>query len=69
MSTETSSGTGPDQTKEMTIREAIRLALREELERDDDVFVMGEDVGKFGGVYEVTGDLVEQFVEIGRAHV
>ncbi|WP_148412961.1 alpha-ketoacid dehydrogenase subunit beta [Haloferax sp. KTX1] len=63
MSTETESGTGPDQTREMTIREAIRLALREELDRDDDVFVMGEDVGKFGGVYEVTGDLVEQFGE------
>ena len=63
MSTETSTGTGPEKTQEMTIREAIRLAMREELERDPDVFVMGEDVGKFGGVYEVTGDLVEQFGE------
>lgn len=48
----------------MTIREAIRLTLREGLERDDDVFVMGEDIGKFGSIYRVTGDLVEQFDEI-----
>ncbi|KAB1197101.1 MULTISPECIES: alpha-ketoacid dehydrogenase subunit beta [Haloferax] len=63
MSTETSSGSGPAQTEEMTFREAIRLALREEMERDEDVFMMGEDVGKFGGVFEVTGDLVEDFGE------
>ncbi|WP_416838862.1 alpha-ketoacid dehydrogenase subunit beta [Haloferax sp. DFSO52] len=63
MSTETSTGSGPSDTKEMTVREAIRLALREEMNRDDDVFLMGEDVGKFGGVFEVTGDLVEDFGE------
>jgi pyruvate dehydrogenase E1 component beta subunit len=63
MSTETTSGSGPAQTEEMTVREAIRLALREELERDEDVFVVGEDVGKFGGVFDVTGDLVEDFGE------
>ncbi len=45
----------------MTVREAIRLALREELERDEDVYLMGEDVGRFGGVLEVTGDLYEEF--------
>ncbi|MDT3433334.1 alpha-ketoacid dehydrogenase subunit beta [Haloarcula sp. 1CSR25-25] len=45
----------------MTVREAIRQALREELERDEDVFLMGEDVGLFGGVLEVTGDLYEEF--------
>ncbi|MEF8791424.1 MAG: alpha-ketoacid dehydrogenase subunit beta [Haloarculaceae archaeon] len=49
------------QTEAMTVREAIRSALREELERDEDVYVMGEDVGRFGGVLEVTGDLWEEF--------
>ncbi|WP_312615891.1 alpha-ketoacid dehydrogenase subunit beta [Haloarcula sp. 1CSR25-25] len=50
-----------EQTETMTVREAIRQALREELERDEDVFLMGEDVGLFGGVLEVTGDLYEEF--------
>jgi len=52
-----------EQTETMTVREAIRQALREELERDEDVYVMGEDVGLFGGVLEVTGDLFEEFGE------
>jgi pyruvate/2-oxoglutarate/acetoin dehydrogenase E1 component len=51
------------ETTSMTIREAIREALREELRRDEDVYVMGEDVGVFGGVLEVTGDLYEEFGE------
>ena len=50
-------------TEELTVREAIREALREELERDEDVYIMGEDVGVMGGVLEVTGDLYEQFGE------
>ena len=50
-----------EQTETMTVRESIRQALREELERDDDVYVIGEDVGAFGGVLEVTGDLYEEF--------
>jgi pyruvate/2-oxoglutarate/acetoin dehydrogenase E1 component len=52
-----------EQTETMTVREAIRQALREELERDEDVYIMGEDVGLFGGVLEVTGDLFEEFGE------
>ncbi len=52
-----------DQTETMTVREAIREALREEMRRDEDVYVMGEDVGRFGGVLEVTGDLFEEFGE------
>ncbi|WP_248909866.1 alpha-ketoacid dehydrogenase subunit beta [Halocatena marina] len=51
------------QTETMTVRESIRLALREELRRDEDVYIMGEDVGLFGGVLEVTGDLFEEFGE------
>ncbi|WP_435335926.1 alpha-ketoacid dehydrogenase subunit beta [Haloarchaeobius sp. TZWWS8] len=51
------------ETERMTVRESIRLALREELRRDEDVYVMGEDVGAFGGVLEVTGDLIDEFGE------
>ncbi|NHN46212.1 alpha-ketoacid dehydrogenase subunit beta [Halostella sp. JP-L12] len=51
------------QTETRTVREAIRQALREEMERDEDVYVMGEDVGLFGGVLEVTGGLYEEFGE------
>ena len=51
------------ETETMTVREAIRQGLREELERDEDVYVMGEDVGLFGGVLEVTGGLYEEFGE------
>ncbi|NUB91704.1 alpha-ketoacid dehydrogenase subunit beta [Haloterrigena sp. SYSU A558-1] len=50
-----------EETETMTVREAIRMALREELQRDEDVYLMGEDVGKFGGVLEVTGGLWEEF--------
>jgi pyruvate/2-oxoglutarate/acetoin dehydrogenase E1 component len=63
MSTETQAGGDVSDTETMTIREAIREALREELARDEDVFIMGEDVGRFGGVLSVTGDLVETFGE------
>ncbi|RKD97571.1 alpha-ketoacid dehydrogenase subunit beta [Halopiger aswanensis] len=49
------------ETETMTVREAIRQGLREELERDEDVYLMGEDVGRFGGVLEVTGGLWEEF--------
>ena len=45
----------------MTYREAIRLALREELARDQRVFVMGEEVGVFGGAYKVTAGLLDEF--------
>ena len=45
----------------MTYREAIRLALREELARDERVFVIGEDVGKFGGAMAVTKGLFDEF--------
>jgi len=45
----------------MTYREALRLALREELQRDPRVFVMGEEVGVFDGAYKVTAGLLEEF--------
>ncbi|WP_168119225.1 alpha-ketoacid dehydrogenase subunit beta [Paenibacillus sp. HB172176] len=43
--------------------EAIRLAMKEEMERDEDVFVLGEDVGAKGGVFTTTKGLSEQFGE------
>jgi pyruvate/2-oxoglutarate/acetoin dehydrogenase E1 component len=42
-------------------REAVSEALREEMTRDDRVFVMGEDVGKMGGVFQATANLYETF--------
>jgi pyruvate dehydrogenase E1 component beta subunit len=52
---------GPTGTTEMTYREALRIALREELGRDERVFVMGEEVGLFEGSYKVTAGLLEEF--------
>ena len=43
--------------------QAINLALREEMERDDRVVLLGEDVGKDGGVFRVTDGLLEIFGE------
>jgi pyruvate dehydrogenase E1 component beta subunit len=45
----------------MTYREALRLAMRQEMERDDRVFVMGEEVGVFDGSYKVTAGLLDEF--------
>lgn len=43
--------------------DAIRLAMKEEMARDEDVFVLGEDVGYKGGVFTTTKGLLEQFGE------
>jgi len=45
----------------ITYREAVRLALKEEMARDDSVFIIGEDVGAFGGAMAVTKGLYEAF--------
>jgi len=45
----------------MTYREAIRQAIREALQRDPRVFLMGEDVGRYGGCYAVSKGLLEEF--------
>ena len=47
--------------RELTCREAIREALREEMRRDDRVFVMGEDVAVYGGIFKVTEGLLADF--------
>jgi pyruvate/2-oxoglutarate/acetoin dehydrogenase E1 component len=44
-----------------TYREAIRAALREALQRDPRVFLMGEDVGRYGGAYAVSKGLLAEF--------
>jgi len=44
-----------------TYREAMREAIRDALRRDPRVFVMGEDVGRYGGCYAVTRGLLEEF--------
>ncbi|MBI5205390.1 MAG: alpha-ketoacid dehydrogenase subunit beta, partial [Nitrospirae bacterium] len=41
--------------------QAINLALKEEMQRDKDVLLLGEDVGKDGGVFRVSEGLLEQF--------
>lgn len=45
----------------MTYREACRAALREALKRDERVFLMGEDVGRYGGCFAVSRGLLEEF--------
>ena len=47
----------------MSYIDAINLAMKEEMERDDRVFVLGEDVGRKGGVFKATTGLYEQFGE------
>ncbi len=46
---------------ELTYGDSIREALREELKRDPNVFLMGEEIGVFGGAYKVTKGLLEEF--------
>ncbi|RHW38433.1 alpha-ketoacid dehydrogenase subunit beta [Lysinibacillus yapensis] len=47
----------------MSYIEAILLAMKEEMERDERVFILGEDVGKKGGVFKATSGLYDQFGE------
>lgn len=46
-----------------TYREALRAGLRDALARDERVFLMGEDVGRYGGTYAVSKGLLEEFGE------
>ncbi len=48
---------------EITYIEAIREALFEEMERDESVFMLGEDIGAFGGAFKVTEGLMARFGE------
>ena len=48
-------------TKKITVREALRDAILEEMEADNDVFIMGEEVAEYEGAYKVTQGLLEKF--------
>lgn len=71
MTTEAVGKGGPDErqlravpestTEKLTIAQAVRDALRDEMERDETVLVLGEDVGIDGGVFRATDGLVERF--------
>ncbi|RCL01278.1 MAG: pyruvate dehydrogenase E1 component beta subunit [Candidatus Tokpelaia sp. JSC085] len=47
----------------MTVREALRDAMAEEMRRDEDVFLMGEEVAQYQGAYKVSQGLLEEFGE------
>ena len=49
--------------RELTYAEAIREALRQEMARDDSVFILGEDVGTYGGAFGVSYGLIDEFGE------
>jgi len=48
-------------THKVTLREALQEAAREEMQRDENVFIMGEDVGLYGGAYGATRGLYDEF--------
>ena len=47
--------------KSMTVREALREAMSEEMTRDEAVFLMGEEVGEYQGAYKISQGLLDQF--------
>ena len=53
----------PAEARELTYSQAIQEALSIAMERDERVFLMGEDIGVYGGAFQVTGDLVHKFGE------
>ncbi len=61
MATATQQQKAPAAAEEKLYRVALREALAEEMERDDSIFLIGEDIGKFGGAYRVTEGLLDRF--------
>ncbi len=51
----------PPSARRITYREAVREAIRDALQRDPRVFLMGEDVGRYGGAYAVSKGLLAEF--------
>ena len=47
----------------MTVRESIRTAMSDEMRRDSEVFLMGEEVARYHGAYKVSGDIYKEFGE------
>src|SRR5438067_10181122 len=60
----TRSGESRSMSKELSYLDAIREALAEEMRRDPKVFVLGEDVGAYGGAFGATKGLYEEFGEL-----
>ena len=56
--------------KETTYLEAIREAMWEEMKTDDSVFILGEDVGVYGGAFKATQGFLQEFQKIilGKTH-
>jgi pyruvate/2-oxoglutarate/acetoin dehydrogenase E1 component len=53
--------TAETKTVRTTYREAVRAAIRDAIQRDERVFLMGEDVGRYGGCFAVSKGLLEEF--------
>ncbi len=49
------------ETKKQTVREALNEAMAEEMRRDGDVFIMGEEVAEYQGAYKITQNLLQEF--------
>lgn len=47
--------------EKMTYRDALRQALRDAMREDEDIFIIGEEVGRYGGAYGVTKGLIDEF--------
>jgi 2-oxoisovalerate dehydrogenase E1 component beta subunit len=61
MATEHMTAEAQQQPKQVTFLEAIRDALRDEMRRDPSVFLLGEDIGAYGGAFKVTEGLLDEF--------
>ena len=48
-------------TRKLTMAQAISEAIAQEMQSDPDIFVMGEDIGKYGGIFGATGGLLDKF--------
>ena len=48
-------------TENMTYADAIRMALQEELDRDEKVFLLGEEIGQYQGTFKITKDFLEKY--------
>jgi pyruvate/2-oxoglutarate/acetoin dehydrogenase E1 component len=54
----------PEPAQPVTFLEAIREAIWEEMERDESVFLLGEDIGVYGGAFKMTEGMLERFGEL-----
>ncbi|MDA3902133.1 MAG: alpha-ketoacid dehydrogenase subunit beta, partial [Desulfuromusa sp.] len=52
---------GAPELRKMTYRDAVREGLREALQKDERVFLMGEDVGRYGGCFAASKGLLDEF--------